>query len=52
MNDLAASHADKVRELSALWQQKLDEFRELVSRDAPKAARQTPTTNQAMPEPD
>lgn len=52
MNDLAASHPDKVRQLSALWRQKMDQFRELASRDVPKAAPRKPTTNQSVPEPD
>lgn len=52
MNDLAATHWDKVRELSALWQQKMDEFREFASQDVPKATRRKPIASEAKPEPD
>jgi arylsulfatase len=40
--NLAAQHPDKVRELSALWERRAEEFRRLALKDAPPAA---PTDN-------
>lgn len=35
-NDLVKKHPEKLHELEALWNSKLEEFQELVSRDLPK----------------
>ncbi len=35
-NDLAAKHREKVKELSNLWQSRLDDFKKLAPRDAAK----------------
>jgi arylsulfatase len=42
--NLAAKHPDKVRELSALWERRATEFKQLALKDAPT---DTPTDNKA-----
>jgi arylsulfatase len=49
MTDLAQSEPGKLAELSALWQKKMDEFRELAARDATKQTKK-PATQPAAPE--
>lgn len=52
MNDLAEKDPQKTRELAALWAQKMNEFRELASRDVPEKIKRKPATTQSKPEPD
>lgn len=39
IHDLSAQQPDRTRELSAMWQQKMNEFRNLASRDLPERPR-------------
>ncbi|HET6249291.1 MAG TPA: arylsulfatase [Tepidisphaeraceae bacterium] len=54
MHDLAKENPEKASELAKLWQQKMDEFRELASRDMPagKAKAAAPKTRESKPEAD
>ena len=57
MHDLSTQNPDKTRKLATLWQEKMDEFRKLASRDLPPSALTRPTTKPAdgvrrPPEPD
>ena len=57
MHDLSTRDPEKTHELAALWQQKMDEFRKLATRDLPPSALTRPTTRptdgvKRPPEPD
>jgi arylsulfatase len=39
MNDLSAQHPERTSELAALWKQKMEEFKELASRDVPASGK-------------
>lgn len=52
MNDLADKDPEKTRQLSQMWEQKMEQFRELASKDVPENLRRKPATREARPEPD
>jgi len=57
MHDLSSSDPAKTKELATLWEEKMEEFRELASRYHPPSAQTKPTTRPAgsgklPPEPD
>ena len=57
MHDLSTKDPEKTKELATLWQEKMDEFRKLASRDLPPGAKTRPAANPAgaakrPPEPD
>jgi len=55
-HDLSARDPQKANELSQMWQQKMDEFRALASRDLPPSVQKRPAENRRTaapaPEPD